>query len=112
MCKHCKNRRRHHKVSVTAGTADEYCQCGNSFHNNHFKESQVLDKTVGSDISPSAPISQNYMATDSNTARTPICRPTYLASDLAPYTVHILREQADPNNNRNIHPVSFGHFLK
>ncbi|XP_028172351.1 uncharacterized protein LOC114361497 [Ostrinia furnacalis] len=110
VCKHCnkKRRSRHNKSNVFDSTNVFECQCILSSSTNELQDAPIVSSL---DPSPStANLSANENLTNSPSA--PVARPSYVASDLAPYVVHIQRVPSDPNENCTIHPISFGFFLK
>lgn len=104
VCKHCNKKRRHHKSSTPH--SDNDCNCLNEITDNSIdlpkNEAPLM-------CPPPTPLPQTNSTESSNPSLT---RQLYQSSDAAPYVVHIQKEQSVPNENRSIHPVSFGHFLK
>lgn len=63
-------------------------------------------------LTPALSSSQMSPVNDTNNGRLNVGRINYLASDAAPYVIHIQKEQSSPDENCSIHPIGFGHFLK
>lgn len=104
ICKHCnKKKRKNHKSSIVDFTPSD-CQCELHDLNNKIRES--TDKTNSDSTTP-----HSSQTTDTSRSFT-TSRPFYLATDLAPFTIHIQKEQITPNENVRLHPIAFGHFLK
>lgn len=104
VCKHCNKRRKKRKDDVLKTTD---CQCPTT-------ESEALQST-----------SKDIVMTDSQQSLTPggsvsatpkelnnSYRSQYEHTDIAPFIVHIQKSSSSPNENVNLHPVSFGRFLK
>ncbi|XP_028174015.1 uncharacterized protein LOC114362705 [Ostrinia furnacalis] len=111
VCKHCNKKRRRNRKSNLGGTASEFeCQCINELATLTQTASTPTDSSqVGDTLVPGQKTSE---IPGSSETRTPVGRDLYVATDLAPYTVHVQKEQSSPNENCTLHPVSFGHFLK
>lgn len=103
-CKHCnKGKRKAHKSSII-GITD--CQCDIS----DSEQPPSMDSIQSSGYSMSAPSTSNTQTV--RDSRPTLGRLKYQASDVAPYNVHILKDASSTGENCNIHPVSFGNFLK
>ncbi|KAL0868669.1 hypothetical protein ABMA27_008120 [Loxostege sticticalis] len=120
ICKHCsKKRRRHQKTSVLNPLNEFECQCSvNS--DNVLRESNMTFVPPPPTVKKLKENLSNNPAVNSltgnlpmeNVSNNPVARPSYVASDLAPYVVHIQKVSSEPNENLTVHPVTFGFFLK
>ncbi|KAL0892980.1 hypothetical protein ABMA27_014648 [Loxostege sticticalis] len=120
ICKHCsKRRRRHQKTSVFNPLNEFECQCSVNSDNVLRDSNMTFVPPPPTVKKPKENLSNNPAVNSltgnlpmENVSNNPVARPSYVASDLAPYVVHIQKVSSEPNENLTVHPVTFGFFLK
>ena len=110
VCKHCNKRKRsNHKSGILVDTD---CNCKSI---SDTEQTHKLQPLIDNDETPSkVDITKSPSSSSQNQdlRPLPVGRVTYQQSDIAPYIVHVQKEQTEPSQNTTIHPISFGHFLK
>lgn len=109
VCNTCNKKKR--KGSKRERSTDCQCALKECVTNNPLQTENKLPLTSSSSISNPEPILSNPASTSIGT-HTPVGRTSYVATDAAPYIVHIQKEHVGENNGVTFHPVTFGRFLK
>lgn len=95
ICKHCNKKRRRHTKGLESKIKDSDCQCIED-------ENQTL---------VSIPVVNNTESVKPASPPSTLSRTLYNAEDVAPYVVHVQKNETHPNDNTTLHPIAFGRFL-
>lgn len=101
VCKNCNKKRK--KRDGKNVTGNGLCICDDSDETKRPLLSTIPDPSIpipSQTDQPSQPLAQRQNGRK------------YVSTDLAPYVVHIQKEQSSPNDPVSLHPIEFGRFLK
>lgn len=104
MCRSC-NKRRRKRNGLTDSKDDCCCITTESIKENIITPVNIINKSNNNNNLPlEKPQSQSNPST--------ISRNRYESTDIAPFIVHIQKEQSSPDDNVSLHPLSLGRLLK
>lgn len=115
VCRHCNKRRRKRNSNSEPKEID--CVCDHveiipektTVVNEIMKPDSIIPK-------PNLTLPNNESligkTTDTHPRPPPIGRTLYESTDVAPFIVHVQREQTNPDDNTSLHPIAFGKFLQ